>query len=110
WTASVIPARPPGVLGAHEPDQDRCRPEARADPHSGSTQDAPIWSCRRSPRRITTSVQNESSLPSVSSGCVGFLRSGRGVRGPALKGLVRLDRGGSCGGGGPEGGGRPGSG
>jgi hypothetical protein len=35
----------------------------------------------------------ESSLLSVSSGCLGFLRGGRGVRSRALKGSVRLTRG-----------------
>ena len=46
-------------------------------------------------------VQNESSLLSVSSGCVGFLRGGRGVAGSAAKRSVRLDRGGTFGGAGP---------
>src|SRR5215472_6973932 len=55
-------------------------------------------------------VHIESSLLSLSSGCPGFLRCGWGMPGPALTRSVRLDRGGTCHGAGPYGGGRPGSG
>ncbi len=60
---------------------------------------------RRRPAR-----HNKTSLLSMSSGCAGFVRSGRGVPGRALRGSVRLTGGATCGSPGPYGGGRPGSG